>query len=448
MDHLGLLADATALAAPSADVRAKTALILADTIGAIVGGAAEAEVRALSERLANEGRGDAAVIGHGLRTSPKIAALLNGTAGTALEMDEGHQFAKGHPAIHVIPAILAAASTIPCPGRDLLDAIAVGYEAAARVGIATSLRPSMHPHGTWGAIGAAVGVLRLSGKSAAQHREAMNMAASLGSTPSRNTMLEGGTVRNVFAGVSNQTGLIVSDLVETGFSADRNGVANVFGNVVSDSFDEAELSRDLGSRWEVTRNYFKLHACCRFNHAALDALELLLVDARGLGADAIAGITVETYGLAVELGDPEPRNVLAAKFSLPFAIAARIVTGSTGVESFAAGRICDDRIRALAQRVDLREDPAMSARLPDERPARLTLTTRDGRKFTAKTNTNRGDWRDPFHERDLRDKFFSLTARAWPPDQSEAIWSACLDLDRAADATPLLTLLAARKPIT
>ena len=101
MDHLGLLAAKTASAAVPAEVRAKSALILADTIGSIVGGAAELEVCGLTKRLVGEGRGNAVAIGPGLPTSPKIAALLNGTAGTALEVDEGHQFAKGHPAIHL-----------------------------------------------------------------------------------------------------------------------------------------------------------------------------------------------------------------------------------------------------------------------------------------------------------------------------------------------------------
>ncbi|MDJ1018074.1 MAG: MmgE/PrpD family protein [Paracoccaceae bacterium] len=442
MDHLGCLAAATATATPPEEVRAKSALILADTVGAIVGGSAEAEVRALTNRLVGEDGGAAFVIGSGGRATPRIAALLNGTAGTALEMDEGHQFAKGHPAIHVIPAILAVALTTECTGRDLLNAVTMGYEAAARVGVATSLRPSMHPHGTWGAIGAAVGVLRMSDLPAETHRDAMNMAASLGSTPSRNTMLEGATVRNVFAGVSNQMGLLVSDLAASGFSGDREGVAQVFGQTVSDTFDETELSRDLGDRWEVMRNYFKMHSCCRFNHAALDAVDLLLADETDIRTDEIAKITVDTYGLAVELDDPEPRNVLAAKFSVPFAIATRFTTGSSGVESFAAERVNDEATLALARRIELREDPRMSARLPDERPARISLTTRDGRELTAETRTNRGDWRDPFTENQLHEKFLSLTARQWSRDHSEDVWSACLELDREASATTLLDLLA------
>ncbi len=148
MNHLGALAAHAAESVPSEEVRAKAALVLADTLAPIVGGSVEAEVQALTGRLCTDATGEVLIIGPGRRTDPKTAALLNGTAGTALEMDEGHQFCKGHPAIYVIQAVLAAAQYQHPSRQAILTAIAVGYEAAAWVGIATQLRPSMH--GTWG----------------------------------------------------------------------------------------------------------------------------------------------------------------------------------------------------------------------------------------------------------------------------------------------------------
>lgn len=443
MDHVGDLAKFLAETVAPTEVRAKAALVLVDTIGAIVGGADEAENRALTDRLLFSGKGPALVIGHGAKTAPQTAAFLNGTSGTALEMDEGHQFCKGHPGIHVIPAALAAASGGSFSGQDLLTAIASGYEAAARVGIATSLRPSMHPHGTWGAIGAITTVQKLRGTSAAGLRDAMNMAANLGLTTSRRTMLEGGTVRNVFAGMSNQVGLLVSDMVAAGFSGDRDGVRQVFGQVASDCFDAGQLTDQLGERWEIMRNYFKMHSCCRFNHAALDALDILLARAPKFQIDEIKDIKVETYGLAVELDDAAPKNVLAAKFSVPFAIATRLVTGSTAVESFAAVRVSDQTILALASRVKLVENAGMSAKLPDKRPAKVTILLQNGQEYGAATDTNRGDWADPFSETELKAKFLSLTARRWSRDKAEDVWDAGLGLDDLSNFSGFLGLLAA-----
>lgn len=438
MNHLTELAAFAASEIPPDEVLAKTALILADTVGAIVGGAAEAEVSALTERLVAQSSGPAQIIGRAVTASPQTAALLNGTAGTTLEMDEGNQFCKGHPGIHVIPAVLASAAGREVSGNALITAITVGYEVAARVGIATDLRPSMHPHGTWGAIGAAAAVLRLRGRPADEIRDGMSMAASLGLTTSRRTMLEGGTVRNLFAGISNQMGYLVGDLVAAGYEGDRDGVAHVFGRVASDRFRADALTENLGTQWEVMRNYFKMHACCRFNHAALDALAMLVAEMPGLSPDDIDAVAVDSYALAAELDDPAPRNVLAAKFSVPFAIATTLVNRSSAVESFAADKVVDPAVQALAARVTIREDTEMTARLPAERPARVAITLNDGRTLTAATQTNRGDWADAYTAAEIRDKYLSLTARLWQRTKAETLWDELLTLSARADAGTLL----------
>ena len=89
-------------------------------------------------------------------------------------------------------------------------------------------------------------------------------------------MLEGGTVRNSYTGISNQMAHLAYQILQAGFSGEKDGIDSVFGNIVSSGFDTAAALDALGTRFEVTRNYFKLHACCRYNHAALDALWLLM----------------------------------------------------------------------------------------------------------------------------------------------------------------------------
>lgn len=443
MDYLTEVA-AFAAGFPAADLPAevaeRTGLIVADCIGAIVGGAAEPEVKALSARLG--GPGPALLIGTGLTAQPAQAALVNGTAGTWLEMDEGNQFCKGHPGMHTLPAALAFAEATGASGADFVAAVAIGYEVGARVGIACRLRPSMHPHGTWGAICAAVAVQRLAGADAARMREALNIAANLNLGTSRRTMLEGGTVRNVFAGVSGQMGVLTNDMIEAGFCGETDGVSQVFGKVVSDSFNQTAMTEALGSRWEVMRNYFKLHACCRYNHAALDALAMIASASPGvLDPTRIARIEVESYAFAAELDDPRPGNVLAGKFSVPFAVATTLVNGLSGVASFTAPNLTNPEILALAAKVSVREDPAMTAQLPDRRPARVTITLTDGTRLTAATETNRGDWADPYAPGEIRAKYLSLTARLWPEVDATAVWEAAGTLRTLPDIDRLGALM-------
>lgn len=446
MDHLERLSAFCAQTSPDQigeAALARAALVLADCIGAIVGGAAEPDSAALRDRPHLAPPGPALLIGTRRATTPAAAALLNGTAGTVLEMDEGNQFAKGHPGMHVVPAALAVAASIGgVTGRDLLAAIALGYEAAARVGIATALNPAMHPHGTWGAIGAAVAVQRLAGADAAHMRATMNMAASLGLTTSRRTMLEGGTVRNAFTGLAGQAGVFVGDMLAAGFTADQDGVGHVYGRVAGSRFAPEALTEALGERWEIARNYFKMHSCCRYNHATLDALDMILAAAPGLGADQIARVEVATYALAVELDDPAPRNVLGAKFSVPFAVASRIVTGGSGVESFTQARVDDPAIRDLAARVTATEDAAMSAALPARRPARVTLHLRDGQVLEGATESNRGDWADPYPEAEIRAKYLSLARRLWRAEAAAQVWDRVMEMPRTGTVESLQAAMA------
>ena len=444
MDALDRVADFAATTQISdlpAAVIERTALILADCIGAIVGGAAEPDVAELTRR--QTGDGPALIIGTSQTRSAGMAALLNGTAGTTLEMDEGNQFCKGHPGMHTVPAALACAAGRQVSGRELLAAIAIGYDVGARVGIATQLRPSMHPHGTWGAICAATAVARILGATPDQMRHVISMSASLGLSTSRRTMLEGGTVRNVFAGVSGQMGVLAGDMISAGFTGDVNGVSQVFGHVVSDVFDDAAFAGDLGTRWEVSRNYFKMHSCCRYNHAALDALAIMQ-DRHGILAhDTIESVLVETYSLAVELDDPAPQNVLAGKFSVPFAIATSLVNQSTAVDSFTMPNVTNPVILDLAKRVKLAEDPAMTGCLPDKRPARVTVTLKSGERWQASTETNRGDWSAPYPPEDIRDKYMSLTTRLWHEEDAVHIWDMVNDLDTAASLDALFSAMMA-----
>jgi 2-methylcitrate dehydratase PrpD len=410
--------------------------VMADTIAAIAAGSAERENRALAERIAVE-RGLATVIGSERRTSAATASLLNGTAGTALEMDEGNRFARGHPAIHCLPAALAVAETEGCSGRELLVAFVLGYEVGARLGIASELRPQMHMHGTWGTIGAAVSVGKLAGFDAQQFAELINVASTLSLATSMKTALQGGTVRNLYAGMSNRMGLLARDLVQSGFTGERDGLASIYGSVVSERFDPEVLVADLGRTWQITHNYFKRHGCCRYNHAALDALLAIMAGQGPIGTEDISEIAVDTYGIAATLDDNAPRTVLAAKFSLPFALATTLVRGSSGMASFTSEALRDQTTRALAQRVTVREDKTMTALLPQLRPARVRVRLRNGQELVAETCSNRGDDADPYSSDELTEKFFELTGRVWPRTRAESVHHALMGVEQLRDVAAI-----------
>ncbi len=422
------------------DVKEQTHYVLMDTMGAVLAGTAEPEFQALRERMVAGSQGVATAVGFQQGVAGATAAFLHGTAGTFLEMDEGHRVARGHPAVHVLPAVWAEAEKRGASGLEVLQALVAGYEVAARLGGATRLRSDMHPHGTWGVLGAAVGVGKLRGYDAERFARLINVASSLSLATSKQTMLQGATVRNVYAGVANQLGLLAADLVDSGFTGERHGVETIFGSVVSEVFMAEDMCRDLGSRWEMTHNYFKQHACCRYAHGALDALERVLAEHGDLSPEEIESMEVRTYHLAAELNNRAPDSMLAGKFSIPFALATRLVTGASTVTSFTGEAVRNERALALASRVAVVEDPALTARLPHQRPAQLWVRL-SGRELYAEVGYNRGDDVDPYTRDELERKFDMLAQRVVPVDEVPALRQTLLELEKAPTVTSLQPIL-------
>lgn len=386
--------------------------VVYDTIGVIAAGAQQKEPKEMVKNLAPfSGYPSSTLIGRKKRIDPLNAALINGTAGTWLELDEGNQFARGHAGIHVVPAALAIGEEKKVSGKAFLTALVLGYEIACRIGIASKLRMTMHPHGSWGTIGAAVAVGKLMNLNADRMKTLINIASSMTVATSRKTMLEGGTVRNLYAGVSGYMGILAYYLLKSGFTGEADGIGSVYGGVASDSFNPSVMVEELGSRYEITRNYFKEYACCRYNHSGLDALYKIMRQQKDgrLDPKDIESVRVETYSLAAQLCSKTPENMLAGKFSVPFAIATTIIHGHSGVESFLPDKIERPEIKSLASRVEIEEKKEFTQMMPSRRPSRVTVRLKDGNAFSETVYISKGDIEDPYSTDELDAKFLSLT---------------------------------------
>lgn len=398
--------------------------VIVDTIAVIAAGAQEEEICNLTNSLVPKSHGLSTLLSDGRKAPLLEASLLNGTAGTFLELDEGSHFSRGHPAVHVIPALLALGENLGSSGKDFISALVVGYEIGSRIGNATKIRMSMHPHGTWGTVGAAVAAGRLCGIGPAGIREIINISSSLALSTSRKTMLEGATVRNAYSGISNHLGLLSMQLYKAGFTGESDGLQTVYGSVISDQFEPDIITDKLGQRYEINRNYFKKHACCRYIHSALDALELIaeLFPSGRIPTEDVQEVLVETYSFAAQLNKHKPKNMLAAKFSIPFAIAAFLINGHAGESCFKDGKISEERTQALAASVNVIEDPAMTKMMPFKRPSRVTIRMKDGSEHKGEILFNKGDIESPYNSQDLVAKYYELTSPIWGQDRAQSVY--------------------------
>jgi 2-methylcitrate dehydratase PrpD len=370
------------------------------------------------------------------RLVPHFAAFCNGTAGTVLELDEGHRYAAGHPAVHVLPALLADTEVRYAGGEAFLGGLVAGYEVAVRVARAMApLAEGYHPHGVWGTVGGAAAVARGRGLDAATTGTAMAVAANYAQHTLFAAATEGATVRNSYAGMSNLAALVAVDQAEAGFGSLENGVGRHLALAAADGVDETALTDGLGERWELAGGYFKRHAACRYTHPVLDALTGLDVE---LDPGDVESVTVETYPAAAGLTERRPDTELGAKFSIPFAAATALATGGTGPEAFRAGSITAETL-ALADRVTVGVDEEFAARAPERRGARVTVETTDG-TLTREVLAARGGEHDPFTETELEAKFHALTDPVLGADRAGKLWASA----RSLEAPRVLCTLARR----
>jgi len=450
LDRLASVAAATRFDTLPASTVAAAKLVLLDTLGAIVAGSAMPENGQLARLAAARApHGGATVLGHRGKSDAFWAALTNATAGVALEVDEGSRLGGGHPAIHVVPGALAVAEERRLDGPRLLEAIVAGYEVGSRIGGATTVRANVHSHGTWGTISTAVAIAKLGGASTERVRAALNLAASMSPANTWTPALDGATIRNLYPGRSAFQGILAVELERCGFTGLGDAPSDVYGTILADRFEPAlavagleAVGRGDGGRgaYRIEQNYFKLHACCRFNHFALDAVAALR-SAHRLDAGDVEKVEIVTIPFAVRMGEPAPSSSLAARFSIPWAVSASLVLGRTDPSAFDANALADERIRALARRVEISTDPEMSPRRADAPTAHVRLVLRGGKILERTTSVVRGDALSPVPRDEITAKFVSLAGAILGEPQARKVVDVVEDADTLGDVGALTAML-------
>jgi 2-methylcitrate dehydratase PrpD len=387
-------------------VQHHTKLVLLDTLGVILAGAERPEVRHLRERL---GTGSGATIyARGWPShDPRTAALLNGIAGRSIELCEGLRLVSGQAAMQVLPGVLAVGEQARSTGRDMLTALLLGYDVAARLAGGFTPRPLAHQNGQVSLLAAAAAGARLRGLDAMGISRAMRIATALLLTPSYTNAVAGATALNVSGGMSGFAAALAPELALAGFEAQDDAIEQALSQLVGNGFNADAVLDELGTTWQITRNYFRLYACCNPIHPALECLQQVLTKLRPK-PEQIERIDAVTYGFAAAMRNPDPPNFFASKYSLPHAAATMVVRGHAGHSALNDSALHDPIIASLRRRVSVAEDPAMTAVAPQLRRARVTVRLTDGRSASHACDSHRGDFQHPFAEAELRDKFREL----------------------------------------
>ena len=338
------------------DALDKARMGMTDFIGVAVAGSQE-EVGRLIREYGNRmgGVAEASIIADDKKTSPEMAALINGTMGHALDYDDMSVSPIAHPSVFLAPAILALGESIGASGLEALAAYVVGYEVAGCVAepmFQSHYVQGWHGTSTFGSLGAAAAAARLLRLNPRQVRMAIGIAASLACGLRQNF---GTMTKPLHAGKAAANGIQAAFLARAGFTADEGiieaplGFAKVMGH--NDEVDWSTVGTNLGKTFVIAGPVgiaIKPYPSCGFTHTAIDCA--LDIAKQGVKAEEIVAIELGTSPFDKQLLiHHRPTTGLEGKFSLEYCVARALVSGEVRLKHFTDGAVREPEVRSLIE---------------------------------------------------------------------------------------------------
>ena len=411
---------------PAATVR-KCEDLLIDVVGLCV--TARNEDYVGSALAGCDDDGPCTAIGHERTLNAAGAAFVNGTAAHGEDFDDTFEGGPVHAGAVIVPAVVAACERHNPDGRMALTGIAVGTEVLCRLSLVAPKavhKAGFHPTAIFGAMGAAAGVGTALGLNARQIVDALGIAGSMAGGIIE-YLAEGAWTKRLHAGWAAQSGIRAALLARAGFVGPRtvfegvHGLFHCFAHTTEGDYNA--LTGDFGTRWVTDTLAFKPYPCGTMAQPYIDCARRLA--ARGIKPEDVTEIVCEVAeGTVHRLWEPladkqRPRNGYAAKFAVPYLLAAGFVHGGVGLGAFTENAIREERVLALAAKVKFVIDPDNP--YPNNYTGHIRATLRDGSVIEDRQPYLRGGAQEPLARQDVIDKFLLNAAHGgWSVAQSEA----------------------------
>ena len=332
--------------------------------------------------------------------SPRLKALIEGTAAHTVEVDDIFRDCIYHPGAPTIAAAFAI-------NQNLVRAVVVGYEISTRIGAAMGKAHYKHWHNTgtigcFGAAAAAAEALQLDRRQFAHALATVTtFAAGLQQAFRMDSMS-----KPLHAGRAAAAGVEAALMAREGVTGSLD-VMQGFAAAMGDRPDWERGLATLGKDFHITRMTFKNHACCGHTFAAIDgALELK--KRMQVQPEEIDAIEVATYKAGVEVAHYDsPRTPAEGRFSLKYVVATALTHGSVRLAAFEDSHLKDSATQRLMKKISVSIDPELEAAFPAQRAARVAMRAR-GRREEWLQPTRIGDPDAPLSDRMLEEKYFEL----------------------------------------
>jgi 2-methylcitrate dehydratase PrpD len=370
---------------------------------------------------------------------------MNAVQGHAIDMDDGHRYANGHPGVVTIPAAVALSERDNLTGRELIEAIVIGYEFFIR--LASAINPELllrgfHTTATVGCFASGAVAAKLLRLSRPQTENAISLSG-IQSAGLLEVLHSGESGKSFQVGKAAQSGVLAALLAQQGadgperiFEGEK-GFFKAFGGKPCDS---SSICRNLGKDFNILGVYFKKHAACRHIHSALDAL-LEIVAEHALFPEKIDSIDIETYSIAKSLTGhiATEDSELSAKFSTPIAIGLLLVFGQTDSSIYKKQYVSDPRVQSIARKVSVHVNPERDKAYPGQRGACVTVKSGD-RSFAHEVIYPRGEPENPLRDDEMASKFEKNACTLYARDRVHSIRDIIMDMENR-DVRELTSML-------
>jgi 2-methylcitrate dehydratase PrpD len=302
-----------------------------------------------------------------LQRDPRASACVLAGLGSWLNLDDTAY--AGHLSNSTVAVPLAFGRALGLPGADVLTAIIAANECAARVTAAATLGPFRGQTAAHTSlVGAVSGRLRAQGAPARRWVDALGLALSMPPWPLAHAYI-GSDARALAAYLPVSMAMQACDAAAEGLAGPADIVEHPGGFLAQ--FAEVPLPEavvaGLGRRWHTETLSFKVRPCGPGIDAAVDCAAELHQALPGVRPDDIREVvvsasayTVAVHGMVADYASGPDTNVGALPLSLPYTVATALLSGDLSVADFAAPAVREPERWALAARIRVRHDPAMT----------------------------------------------------------------------------------------
>ncbi|MEK6592588.1 MAG: MmgE/PrpD family protein [Pseudomonadota bacterium] len=434
------------------EVKHRIKLLMLDSLGCALYGADLEWSRILQDKLsALDATRTCGIWGTAKKLSAPHAALVNGTQVQGFELDDVHRAGVLHVGAVVLPALIPLTELKSgMSGREFLAAAVAGYEIGPRVGRCmgpSHIASGWHSGATLGVFSAAAGAARGLRLDTDKTVHALGIAG----TQAAGLMAAqfGAMVKRMHAGRSSQSGLYGALFAESGFTGIVNVLESEYGGFCTtlsqstDRFNLAELTAGLGDTWQTMGVALKFYACVGTNHTTLDAIRDMQSE-RAFGAKDVKKIVVHGSEVTVNHVGWKyvPQGLTSAQLNMPYCIATWLLDGDCFVDQFTEDKVADPARMALAEKVEVIHDPAITALGAKYRhKVHVEAHLNDGSVMKRSVEAARGSEKKFATDAEIIAKYEKLALKVLPKAQVGQLRDAMLGLETLDDASQLARLL-------